>query len=610
MAITAFNPMFIFISAAVNNDNAVIMFITLALLLMVSALENPARFIEGRRPLLFAVLLGLLIGLGALSKLYAFGLLPVAVGVIIWLGYHYEKTDGSASTPRPATSSRFWRHVIGWSAALGLVFLAVAGWFYLRNALLYDGDLLALQVMREAAGQRREVPTLATIRAEFEGFRIAYWALFGGVNILVHSWIYTVLDLLSLIAFLGFAVFSLIVIYSLIRPYSARSILTRLAAISLPVYSLLVGWSLIMVTGFIVWNLTQPAGQGRLLYPAIAAISALAMLGLSWWLPAKGQRFAAGFCMLGLFMLAALAPFLYIRPAYQKPALLAESDLPDSLQPVDFVYDDAMRLRGYTLPTGAVRPAESLPLTLYWEILRPTELDYSIFVHLLGRQRQVIGQIDTYPGSGHWPTSMLAPGNILADSYLVPIKPEAEFDHAPARLLIAAGIYDFHEPGRPGREAKTLAGDPVNPIIAAAKLAPWQWPNPPTEAPIEFTDKATLISYQLADDQQSVTLNWRANSHFDTDYTVFIQAWSAADGTYITGFDGPPVQGDYPTSFWSPGEIIVDTHTIDLSRLSPDTYRLIAGLYDPVTGTRLPAVGPDGPLPDAAVILGTLQVEQ
>jgi 4-amino-4-deoxy-L-arabinose transferase-like glycosyltransferase len=35
MAITAFNPMFIFISSSVNNDNAVIMFVTLALWLMV-----------------------------------------------------------------------------------------------------------------------------------------------------------------------------------------------------------------------------------------------------------------------------------------------------------------------------------------------------------------------------------------------------------------------------------------------------------------------------------------------------------------------------------------------------------------------------------------------
>ena len=43
MAITAFNPMFIFISASVNNDNAVIMFVTLALWLMVRMANGEPR---------------------------------------------------------------------------------------------------------------------------------------------------------------------------------------------------------------------------------------------------------------------------------------------------------------------------------------------------------------------------------------------------------------------------------------------------------------------------------------------------------------------------------------------------------------------------------------
>jgi hypothetical protein len=149
----------------------------------------------------------------------------------------------------------------------------------------------------------------------------------------------------------------------------------------------------------------------------------------------------------------------------------------------------------------------------------------------------------------------------------------------------------------------------VEPLIGRLKLLPWQWPDPPwLETPVSFSGKALLLSYELAGSQPALTLNWQATGSFEADYTVFIQALDTQTGQYVTGFDGPPVEGDYPTSLWAPGEIIVDLHRLDLSRLAPGQYRLIVGLYNPLTGERLPASGSTGPLPDGAVEVGTLQV--
>ncbi|NJN98561.1 MAG: hypothetical protein HC875_32965 [Anaerolineales bacterium] len=520
MAVTAFNPMFLFISAAVNNDNAVIMFVTLALLLMTQMGEsmnqrisewqmaNDEPFIIRHSP----ILLGLLIGLGALSKLYALGLLPLAGLLFLWLAYQYDCRPPTAAPQKELNVerstlnifrllvSRITHHALTWTAITLLVTLLVAGWFYWRNALLY-GDPLALNIMNEVAGQRKEAPTLATILAEFEGFRIAYWALFGGVNILADPWIYKLLDAVSLISFIGLAVF----LVSRITHHASR--------FSLPAFFILLIWCLIMLAGFIVWNLTILAGQGRLLFPAITAFSALGILGLAWWLPPMGQKILVTGCTLLLLTFAAVSPIFYIADAYAKPPILTEKELPADLQPLNLTYDGKMRLLGYQLHTPVVHPAETLSLTLYWQLLEPVELNYSIFIHLLGRQRQVIGQLDTYPGGGHWPTTLLPPSAILADRYAVPISPEAETKHAPARLLIAAGIYDFNEPGRPGKPAVNAAGQPVEPIIASAKLIPWQWPTPPRfDPPVNFADKVTLLSYEIAADQQSVTLNWQVNA--------------------------------------------------------------------------------------------------
>ncbi|MCK6626701.1 MAG: glycosyltransferase family 39 protein [Anaerolineae bacterium] len=647
MAVTAFNPMFLFISAAVNNDNAVIMFVTLALWLMIRMSEwanrrmgkinqdNSQFIIHNSQFTIYlpAALLGLLIGLGALSKLYALGLLPLAGLLFLWLAYQNDRRPetgdrGLISHAPRAThhASRIILHAFTWTALTLLVTLLVAGWFYWRNALLY-GDPLALQVMRETAGQRSEAPTLATLAAEFEGFRIAYWALFGGVNILADTWIYRVLDGVSLIAALGVIAFILrFTIYDLRFTIGAIGQNLRLdrtrhdtLPISLPAFTLLLAWFGIMALGFIVWNLTQPAGQGRLFYPAIAAISALSILGLTWWLPASVQKIVIVVCTLSLLIFAIVSPIFYIVDAYTKPPILTEKELPADLQPLNFTYDGKMRLLGYQLHTPVVHPAETLALTLYWQLLEPVELNYSIFIHLLGRQRQVVGQIDTYPGGGHWPTTLLPSGAILADDYAVPISPEAETKHAPTRLLIAAGIYDFNEPGRPGKPAVNAAGQPVESIIASAKLIPWQWPSPPRfDPPINFADKVTLLSYQIAADQQSLTLNWQAEAPLDLDYTVFLQLWRAApqansagtgaEAEYVTGFDGPPVQGDYPTSLWSPGDIIVDTHPLDLTTLPAGDYYLLAGLYNPTTGERLPAATLTGLLPDYAVNLGPIRV--
>jgi hypothetical protein len=43
--------------------------------------------------------------------------------------------------------------------------------------------------------------------------------------------------------------------------------------------------------------------------------------------------------------------------------------------------------------------------------------------------------------------------------------------------------------------------------------------------------------------------------------------------------------------------------------LPPGHYRLLAGLYRLDTGERLPAAGPDGPLPGYAVEIGDLWIK-
>jgi 4-amino-4-deoxy-L-arabinose transferase-like glycosyltransferase len=574
-AITAFNPMFVFISSAVNNDNLVIAFCSAATWLLIRIAKRGAT-LKG------VMLLGTLIGLGALSKLYALGMLPVAGLVLLWVAY---RNNG-------------WGKLLVWAMVLGATVVLISGWWYLRNYLLYN-DWLALEPMRQVTGGSIEARmlTLNTMLSEFQGFRIAYWALFGGVNVLAHQWVYSLLDFASVLSALGLLALG---ICAAVRCFAVQ----RLRA---DWHSMIVSflWYGVMIGGFIVWNLTQPAAQGRLMFPAIASISALGLLGLTWWLPKTPARGVTLVIASGLFVFAAASPFVYIAPAYAKPPLLSEADVPADLPRLDWVIDGKMRLIGARVEQRTVRALETLPVTIYWQALEPMDVNYSVFVHLFGRDGQKVGQFDTYPGLGAWPTSLLNPGDVIVDTYSVPVWLEAE-QVAPSALRILAGLYDYHEPGRPARPARDAAGRPASLQVGWAKLLPWQWPEVKPEQPLDvtFEDGLRLIGYELKasspSDSYNLQLIWQPTARPAADYTVFIQVWD--ENAQVAGFDGPPIGGDYPTSWWEAGEVIVDEHMLDLRGLPSGRYRMLVGLYRLDSGQRLPAFDSEGaPLPDFAL---------
>ncbi|MFN2169231.1 MAG: glycosyltransferase family 39 protein, partial [Anaerolineae bacterium] len=78
---------------------------------------------------------------------------------------------------------------------------------------------------------------------------------------------------------------------------------------------------------------------------------------------------------------------------------------------------DRVRLLGYDLPQSAVRAGERLDFTLYWQALRPMNISYSVFTHLLEPSGEVIAQEDGEPVDGAYPTTGWQPGEVVADGY-------------------------------------------------------------------------------------------------------------------------------------------------------------------------------------------------
>ena len=546
-ALVAFNPMFLFISGSVNNDNLIVPLATLILCLVVRTLRQ-GWLGNGR-----ALLLGFLLGLAALTKLSGLALLPLTAAVLVVV----------------AARRRAWGALFRWGALIAVPVIAVAGWWYLRNWQLY-GDPTGLNAMLDIAGRRPEPFTFQRLKSEFQGFRLSYWGVFGGFNVIAPQPLYWFYDLLVLAGMAGWAAW-------LVR---RRGQWRSPAAERLLVLAV---WVLLVLVALIRWTAQTYASQGRLAFPAIGAIAVLVAFGLAGWLPRRWQGRGLAAVSVALFLLAAAIPFAVIRPAYARPPILTEADVPAGVQRSDVTHGGVLRLLGYELPRESVRPGGTVPVTVYWQLTEPTDRNLAVFVHLLGRGWDPVGQVNSYPGLGAYPLNLLRPGDVVRDTYQVPVVVTAT---APSLLRVDVGLFDFADPVRGGLPVSDMAGAETRAMLGAVRLLPYTDVSDLPQTPrFDLGGQAALVGYDFPQnvmqpgDTLPITLFWQAQARMPEDYQVFVHLMGP-DGRPVAQGDKSPLDGDWPTSAWEPGQTFRDDYQIEIPvDLAPGAYELRVGLY-------------------------------
>jgi len=576
-ALVAFNPMFLFIAASVNNDNLIVPLATFTLWWLVRGLAAN-RF--GDRD---AVILGIVLGAAALTKLSGLALIPLSVGVLAVIAVR-RRAGGS---------------FLRWGAIAGLLTVAIAGWWYLRNWRLY-GDPTGLSVMLAIAGRRPAPPSWSALLGEFTGFRMSYWGVFGAFTVVAQQWVYRFYDGLVLAAATGW----------ILLTWRARKRLWTPQLLSIVP---LVLWVVVVFISLVRWTSLTYASQGRLIFPAAGAVAVLLVYGLAGWLPRHWQGQGLAIVAAGMVILAAALPPWVIHPAYTKPPLLTADQVPPSAQRTDVVFAGTLHLLAYELPQDTVLPGERLPVTIYWETVGRTDKNYSVFVHLLGRHTKLAGQIGTYPGLGAYPTSLLRSGDIVRDTYHVPVEISAT---APSLLRVDVGLYEYNIGDEIGLPAVDGNGQPASGVIGQVRLLPHKAPAYviSERKDIELGGQAMLVGHdslpEVAQPGQTltVTVYWQARARIAEDYQVFLhlvdsQGQNAAQG------DQTPLGGDWPTWAWEPGQIVRDVYLLELPQaLLPGTYQLRTGLYRLSDGMRVSVHGPPDQVQDAAILLGQIEV--
>jgi hypothetical protein len=599
--------MFVFTSARVSNDAAVAAFSSLTTW---GAVRLTVRGLSWRG----LALTGTALGLAILSKLSGVVLAPVlALALLfdslrIWRGRwgmdtipgvadlltsrSRGETDHSQCHPVMHVGKRFSLVITHWSLVV-LPALAVSGWWFARNLLLYD-ELMGVEAWLSHTSTVRPEPIgLLQVIPELAGLEKSYWAMFGWFNIAAAPWMYRVWWVLVRLAVVGLGL-------ALVDQWNARRLAPAVR-----------GGLLVVTAAFLanlgsVWRFIMIVlgAQGRYLMPSVASISLLLMLGLSRVLPKSFALHRRGSVLAGTvgvvhLALTLISLLMFILPAYARPVVLEESDLPPDMTRLRVSFDGTpIRLLGGHIEVDSTQPGVSVPVSLYWQAVEPPRQDYITFVQILGRDMDPIAGVDCYPGRGNFPPTLWQPGVIYRDRYDLPIAADAK---VPTAAALHVGLYDET---RKRMMTSSLPGQlPLELVMLdVVAVRPCEPLSDDVDYPVRaaFGKAITLVGYDLSTNKVSpgdtitVTLVWRARGPIGTEYTAFVHLVDA-NGDLLTQSDHPPMGGAYPTSLWDSGDVVHDRHRLKLDHAAASGgSKLSIGMYNSKTLERLPAYSEQG----------------
>lgn len=599
-AITASNPMFCFITGSVNNDNLAMLTSAAAIWLLVRLVRHHSQQDALPRRVWWrdAAVLGITLGLGVLTKSQSMGLLLVTALAVTYVARRQRSR---------------WHLLVGGFVTGGLVIL-IAGWWFLRNAILYDGDWAGIERFILILGYRVPPATLRQLWGERQGFMMAYWGLFGGVNLPLPGWIYAALNGALLVSVAGLVVgIGRRVVEGILSRARARS---RSGLEPHDVQLLLVFlWPAIAFALWAVWARRTWSSQGRLVFSAISAWSTWMAVGLSQLMPRRWANVLP--CAVGAFMLAVAAwsPFGVIAPAYRAPVLPAGVD-PAPSHVLRANMGGQLRLLGYDVDNVSARPGESFRFALYWESLGEMDRNWSIFSHILDLELEVpVAVRDRYPGEGLMATSLMDSGTRWVDRYVVDL-PETVY--APSDAVLEVGLYDVANGERPPIVIEQ--GEGVEVVANGLRFQPLRVEPRPGDLPnsvrINFEDKMALVGWEVdgrtAAPGESIHLvtYWESLSLLEEPYTVSAQVVDV-DGRKAAQWDSWP--GNTDTSGWYLGQQVEDERELSIGLdAPPGGYDLVLRVYcreTPETLRLLRTIDSDGRvLSIDRVVLGKVRI--
>jgi hypothetical protein len=454
--------------------------------------------------------------------------------------------------------------------ALGTFF--AAGWWIIRSWVIYRSPL-GLSTHDQTPWAISDTDALARFFMRWLDVFRSYWIALGWGTIRPEGeWVYFILLGLAIVALGGLT----IALVSAKERLGARPVVKPISVVILLLATLGVAISLEL------WMHRVIAPYGRLMFPALAAITVLLTIG--WYTLDKRLPFIIGAALLAL---ALLSPFLLIRPAHVLPEKLSDQAIEQLSSRLDlrFGLSPEKPIAILLSAEAQVRsmPAEQyLPVELCWQPVSQTGHPYAILMHIIGPENSLLAGRRTYTGLGHFPTDIWEPEHPFCDLVNVLI-----WEDLPETLVyqIEVAILDPETDKRVpvfGPDDVPMPGMFVDRVRLESIVKPGSLVDSENDQDLQIQ----LLDFDVAStwsrgDLNRLTLEWVTYVPLATDYQVFVHLRDPATGEVVAQADGPPLDGWYPTSFWPPSQVIVDERAFLVpADLQTGNYDLFVGLYN------------------------------
>ena len=540
-AVIAFNPSFIYMSTTIHHDILQAMWFALGIWWITHYINYRSSY--------SALIAGFLVGVATLTKVSGIILgLGVALAIVI-------------RAVRERSWFIFWRDGI----ISGGVSLLIAGWWFVRNFILY-GDFLGWHAYSYVFQfNLRPEPSFRLGVQDF--FRQTYrnfWGGFGFMHITFPD-IARLMWMATAVVMLGWVLLFL----------RDRKFFKQHSTVLIIVSSLFLG-ILSLYLRFSTINLG--AGHGRYLFPASFSIGIFLSVGVFGLVGRKLFREISFFVAAALFIYALWLPIVHVIPKYAPPKII--DSLPSSAQVVNQELSPGVRIVGYDiLAKQPLVPGTGLDIDLYWQADTKEQVisDPFTLLTLETPDGEVLSRL------AGWPTPGLPPANWPQDKIVATRNslyvPDIEL---PSTILLMGGV-EVNTSSVLIAELPTVGG--------ATQLDPTQLPS---DINVLFGHELLLRGYKISDEENQpdetvvVTLFWEVKTSPVANHTLFIHLLDSS-GQLVTQLDRLMGNSMYPTSQWQAGEAWRDSYPLMLPADLPNgVYTLHIGMYDWPSLERLP----------------------
>jgi hypothetical protein len=267
---------------------------------------------------------------------------------------------------------------------------------------------------------------------------------------------------------------------------------------------------------------------------------------------------------------------------------------------LDLEMGDGLWLLGFDPGfTGPLHPGDRATLSLWWQTQKPLSKDLAVIAGIGHGERAWPLNKPQPLGGADYPTHEWPAGAVVRTFVDQRLPPEVE-----------TGDYNLGVRLLDVESAESLADWLLGQIQVTGRARIFEVPSVPHAIGVGFDEQVTLLGYDLdltqveSGGQAELTLYWQAQKEMETAYKVFVHLLDSS-GAIVTQVDQEPQAGEAPTTGWLAGEVVVDDIRIAITEDTAATQSIAVGLYDPMTGERLPVRNTDGTVLGDSMILST-----